>query len=100
MLQAEVEKLKAAQMAVAKEAPAEKPVAEKPLTEEEPITLSDVIADADSETLGLPGMDGELRQQLTGLIKQIEEEYEHLSPSMAVLIFALGALFGRTLSSK
>jgi len=65
---------------------------------------------ASSETHGFPSAEAlladapemakELGQQLKGLAAQIEEEYDNLSPTIAVLIFAVGALFGRSLSSK
>ncbi|WP_457673300.1 hypothetical protein [Thiolapillus sp.] len=42
----------------------------------------------------------ELKDQLHELAGELKEEYDNLSPAAAVLLFALGALFGRSLASK
>jgi len=69
--------------------------------EAETETVSDAVNGEEESLLAdMPGLDKELLQQLKGLVKQFEQEYENLSPTVAVLIFALGAMFGRSLSSK
>jgi predicted transcriptional regulator len=42
----------------------------------------------------------EVKEQLHELAEQLKDEYESLSPAAAVLLFALGAMFGRSLASK
>jgi len=40
------------------------------------------------------------KETLTNIMDMIKEDYEHLSPATAVLLFAIGAAFGSALSSK
>jgi ElaB/YqjD/DUF883 family membrane-anchored ribosome-binding protein len=42
----------------------------------------------------------EMKDQLEELADTLKKEYEHLSPIAAVFLFALGAVFGRAISSK
>ena len=42
----------------------------------------------------------EMKEQLEELAGMLKKEYEQLSPVAAVLLFALGAVFGRAISSK
>lgn len=45
-------------------------------------------------------IEGEVKEQLEELAELLKKEYEHLSPVAAVFLFALGAVFGRAISSK
>ncbi len=42
----------------------------------------------------------EAREVLDDLLQTIKKDYENLSPTSAIILFALGAAFGRALSSK
>ncbi|HDK38339.1 MAG TPA: hypothetical protein ENG92_04915 [Thiolapillus brandeum] len=42
----------------------------------------------------------EVMEQLHDLMELLKSEYENVSPVAAVLLFALGAVFGRAISSK
>lgn len=42
----------------------------------------------------------EAREVLHELLQTIKEDYENLSPTSAIILFALGAAFGHALSSK
>ncbi len=41
---------------------------------------------------------GEFGDSFKEIAEQVKKDYENLSPATAVLLFALGALFGRSLS--
>ena len=61
---------------------------------------SDILSPVDSILKEAPEMAKEVGDKLKSLIAEVEDEYDNLSPTIAVLIFALGTLFGRSLSSK
>lgn len=61
---------------------------------------SDILSPVDSILKEAPEMAKEVGDKLKSLIAEVEDEYDNLSPTIAVLIFALGVLFGRSLSSK
>lgn len=42
----------------------------------------------------------ELKDTLSDLLETFKKEYENLSPTSAIVLFALGAVFGHALSSK
>ncbi len=64
----------------------------------------------DAEAIGRPKLDQagekigeikeEVKEQLEELAELLKKEYESLSPVAAVFLFALGAVFGRAISSK
>lgn len=40
----------------------------------------------------------EFEEHFKSYVERLKEDYEHISPSTAVTLFALGALFGRAIS--
>jgi hypothetical protein len=42
----------------------------------------------------------EAKEALNDLLETIKKDYENLSPTSAIVLFALGAAFGHALSSK
>ena len=55
--------------------------------------LNELIASFDMENKDSEGM-------LTNLVKQFKKDYENISPTSAIALFSLGALFGHAISSK
>jgi len=55
--------------------------------------LNELIASFDLESKDSEGM-------LTSLVKQFKKDYENISPTSAIALFSLGALFGHAISSK
>jgi len=45
-------------------------------------------------------LEGEFKIQINEFVEKIKTDYDNLSPVAAVLIFALGAMFGSTFSSN
>jgi len=43
-------------------------------------------------------LDENVKKTFTQCVAQIKKDYENLSPATAVVLFALGTLFGRTLA--
>lgn len=55
--------------------------------------LNELVASFDLENKDSEGV-------LTSLLKQFKQDYENISPTSAIALFSLGALFGHAISSK
>ncbi len=96
MLRIEVEELRKQKIEKEKQERAEAIKVEK--AREEEISEAEEKAEEIMESLE----DGELnaKESLHHLMDTIQKDYNNLSPTSAIVLFALGAAFGNALSSK
>jgi len=96
MLRKEVEELKKQKKAAEQEARAKALEAEKEQKEER--TEAESKAKEIMTTLEEGKVDA--KETLDQLLESIKNDYKNLSPTSAIVLFALGAAFGHALSSK
>jgi len=96
LLRKEVEELKKQKAAQEKEAQL------KAKKEEEAKALEMAEAQEKAEELieSLEEGKTDAKEMLDQLLKTIRKDYENISPTSAIVLFALGAAFGHALSSK
>jgi len=96
MLREEVETLRK------QKAEREKREAEEVKRKEKEAELIEAEAQEDAEEIMGSFEEGKMitRETVNDLVETVKKDYQNLSPASAILLFALGALLGRTLSSK
>lgn len=96
MLRIEVEELRKQKAKKEKEEKAEAKIAE--LEREKELLEAEEKAEEIMESLEEGKMDA--KETLHHLMDTIQKDYNNLSPTSAIVLFALGAAFGNALSSK
>ncbi len=96
MLRKEVEELRKQQKQKEKEARIEAQKAE----ESKALEIAEVQEKAEEIMASLEEGKSDAKETLNQLLDTIKKDYENLSPTSAILLFALGAAFGHALSSK
>lgn len=96
LLRSEVEALKKEKEALEKKERAESLKADKAqekLEKEAEKDLKEIRESAEAD-------EAEFKDALSNLLETFKKDYENLSPTSAIVLFALGAAFGHALSSK
>ena len=96
MLREEVETLRKQKVAREKEEALE----EKKALETEQLEINKAKNKAEEIMASLDEGKTDAKEALDQLVETIKKDYENLSPTSAIVLFALGAAFGHALSSK
>lgn len=96
MLRKEVEELKKQKKAQEEEARAKALEAEK----EQKVEMAEAESKAEEIMTTLQEGKVDAKETLDQLLETIKNDYKNISPTSAIVLFALGAAFGHALSSK
>ena len=96
MLREEVETLRKQKI----EREKEEALQEKNVLEEEQIVITEAKDKAKEIMASLDEGKTDAKEAMHQLLDTIKHDYENLSPTSAIVLFALGATFGHALSSK